>query len=110
MTALRRTAALAVGNWLSRTYLIGVALVVLWVVWLSATGDGSGDANLAGVWPILVTLPGSYLGVALTVAADGAGAMPFLVVGLTFGALLNAVVLGMMARTVREYRARRRTA
>ena len=110
MTALRKTAALAFGNWLSRTYLIGVVLVVLWVVWLYATADGSGDANLAGVWPIVVTLPGSYLGVALTVATDGAGAMPFFLVSMAFGALLNAVVLGMMHRTVHEYRARRRTA
>lgn len=110
MTRLRRTAALAFGNWLSRTYLAGVVLVVLGVVWVYAADDGSGGANLAGVWPIVVTLPGSYLGVALTVAADGAGATAFLLATVTFGALLNAVVLGMMLRTVREYRARRRAA
>ena len=110
MTPLRRTAALAFGNWLSRTYLIGVALVVLWVLWTYAADDGSGGANLAGIWPIVVTLPGSYLGVALTVATGGAGATAFFIGGVTLGALANAVLLGLAVRTVQGYRARRRTA
>ena len=45
------------GNWLARAYLLVVAVVaVLVFVILEVGGD---DANLAGVWLILVTLPGS---------------------------------------------------
>jgi hypothetical protein len=47
------------GNWFARAYLLLVAVVAVGVfVILEVGGD---DANLAGVWLILVTLPGSLL-------------------------------------------------
>ncbi|HJY43325.1 MAG TPA: hypothetical protein VJ301_01780 [Propionibacteriaceae bacterium] len=47
------------GNWFARSYLLLVAVVaVLVFVVLEVGGE---EANLAGVWLILVTLPGSLL-------------------------------------------------
>jgi hypothetical protein len=57
------------GNWLARAYLLLVAVVaVLVFVILEVGGE---EANLAGVWLILVTLPGSLLASPVAGLASG---------------------------------------
>jgi hypothetical protein len=56
---MRNVFSLLFGNWWARSYLLLVAVVaVLVFVVLEVGGE---DTNLAGVWLILVTLPGSLL-------------------------------------------------
>jgi hypothetical protein len=95
MTLLR----FAFGNWFSRTYLLGVLGVALWVTFTLVSYDGP-DANLAGVWLIFATLPGSMV---LTAFTDDVSRGLF-IAGIVFGALLNAAVIGGIVHLARRGR------
>jgi len=97
-----RILELAIGNWFSRAYLIGVAVVAAGVTYSLVTWDQP-DANLAAVWLLLVTLPFSYLGVLAPESA--AGAAP-LIAAVALGAFVNAVLIGAVVSRARRHPAR----
>ena len=74
------------GNWSARAYLLLVAVVAVGVFVILEVGGE--DANLAGVWLILVTLPGSLL------------ASP--VAGLASGRLSTVIFFGALASDQRS--------
>ena len=87
------------GNWFARAYLLLVAVVaVLVFVILEVGGE---DANLAGVWLILVTLPGSLLA---SPVASGLGPAQHgdLFCTLAISALINAAVISLLVHAVRR--------
>ena len=66
---MRNVFGLLFGNWCARSYLLLVAVVAVPVfVVLDVGGE---NANLAGVWLILVTLPGSLLAAPVAALASG---------------------------------------
>ncbi|BDH03008.1 SCO4225 family membrane protein [Streptomyces seoulensis] len=92
----------AVDNWLSRGYLALAAAAVgsfLYAVYLSP------DPGFAGIWPLITTAPLSV--VALAASAPLENATPawlssaVFTVGTTLAALVNAVLLGRLARSLR---------
>jgi hypothetical protein len=99
-----RIMQLAFGNWFSRAYLIGVAVVAALVTASLATWDQP-DANLAGVWLVFVTLPFSLPLLAL--APDSALGPVVFYGACALAAVANAVFLGGM---VALYRRRARPA
>ncbi|SHN42204.1 SCO4225 family membrane protein [Cryptosporangium aurantiacum] len=92
-----RILRLAFGNWFSRAYLAGVAVVAALVTVSLVTWDQP-DANLAAVWLIFVTLPFSFLGVLAPDSAAG----PALLGGVALGAFVNAVLIGGLVSLVRR--------
>lgn len=94
MTVLR----LIFGNWFSRAYLLLVAGVGVFVAISLATYDGS-DANLVGVWLFFVTAPWSLLGITLV---DTGFEQVALVGGTILGALINALLIGLVVRLLRR--------
>jgi hypothetical protein len=75
------------GNWWARSYLLLVAVVaVLVFVVLEVGGE---DANLAGVWLILATLPGSLLASPVTSLASGRLSTVIFFCALAVSALIN---------------------
>nr|WP_247701647.1 hypothetical protein [Streptomyces sp. F63] len=75
-------------------YLLLCAALLGWALAVSAT-DGSGE-SMAGVIPILATAPGSLV---LLVLPGGAVT---LVAAIVFGALVNAAIIGWVARALRR--------
>lgn len=98
-----RILQLAFGNWFSRAYLIGVALVAAFVSASYATWDQP-DANLAGVWLVFVTLPFSLP--LLAIAPDSALAPVVFYAACALAAVLNAALIGGMLALVRRTRRR----
>ena len=97
-----RIIQLAVGNWFSRTYLIGVAVVAALVTYSLVSWDQP-DANLAGVWLIFVTLPFSLL---VTLAPEAAAGPSLFYAAVLLGALVNAAFIGAMVALYRRRSAR----
>jgi hypothetical protein len=88
------------GNWLARAYLLLVAVVaVLVFVFLEVGGE---DANLAGVWLILVTLPGSLLASPVAGLASGRLSTVIFFCVLAISALINAAVISLVVHAVRR--------
>ncbi|PAZ13864.1 hypothetical protein CLM62_20430 [Streptomyces sp. SA15] len=96
----RALLALATDNWLSRCYLAAVVLASGFALYddLFVT---HADASLAGVWPLFLTAPLSLLFVALPESLS-TGALFYAEIALA--ALVNAVALGALARTIRGNR------
>ncbi|WP_308461214.1 SCO4225 family membrane protein [Streptomyces sp. Ru73] len=94
-----RTVRDALGSLLARIYLAVCAALLVWAV-VVGYGDNP-DASFAGVVPVTATAPVSLV---LLVLPDFP-AMGFLAVAL--GALVNAVIIGWCARTLRNARAGR---
>ncbi|EXG80901.1 SCO4225 family membrane protein [Cryptosporangium arvum] len=98
-----RILQLAFGNWFSRAYLIGVAVVAAVVTFSLATWDQP-DANLAGVWLVFVTMPFSLPLLAIT--PDSAlGPVVFYAV-CAVAAVANAAFIGGMVALYRRSRRR----
>ncbi|GAA3397822.1 SCO4225 family membrane protein [Cryptosporangium minutisporangium] len=97
-----RILRLAFDNWFSRAYLAGVAVVTALVTVSLVTWDQP-DANLAGIWVILVTLPFSLLGI---VATDSAAGPAVLMAAVVLGAVINATAIGGLVALVRRRPAR----
>jgi hypothetical protein len=88
------------GNWFVRAYLLLVAVVVVGVfVILEVGGD---DANLAGVWLILVTLPGSLLASRVSGLISGRLSTVIFFCALAISALINAAVISLLVHAVRH--------
>jgi hypothetical protein len=84
------------GNWFASAYLMLVAVVaVLVFVVLEVGGD---DTNLAGVWLILVTLPGSLLASPVAALASGRLSNVIFFCALAVSALINAAVVQAVRR------------
>jgi hypothetical protein len=82
------------GNWLARAYLLLVAVVaVLVFVILEVGGE---EANLAGVWLILVTLPGSLLASPVAGLVSGRLSTVIFFCAPAISALINAAVIGLL--------------
>lgn len=92
----RAVLALAVNNWLSRCYLAAVALCTAYTLWEDIFLKEA-DASMTFVLPLLLTAP---LNIPVSIALHWIPTdLPFYV-GLAFGALVNAVVLGTLARAL----------
>ena len=88
------------GNWFVRSYLLLVAVVVVLVfVVLEVGGE---DANLAGVWLILVTLPGSLLASPVAALASGRLSTVIFFGALVVSAPINAAVISLVLQAVRR--------
>jgi len=86
------------GNWLARAYLLLVAVVaVLVFVILEVGGE---DANLAGVWLILVPLPGSLLASPVAGLVSGRLSTVIFFCALAISALINAAVISFLVHAV----------
>ncbi|MEE1757274.1 SCO4225 family membrane protein [Streptomyces sp. SP18CS02] len=103
----RRLLALATDNWLARGYLVvaGAALgFFLYAVFVAS------DPGFAGIWPLLATAPFSVVALlAATPAMDSSPAWLHPLVfsaGVALSALINAVLLGGLARLARGRDAR----
>jgi hypothetical protein len=81
------------GNVIALVYLALCAALLVWALAVSVVDD-SGE-SMAGVIPLLATAPASLVVLVL----PGGAAM--LVVGIVFGALVNAAVIGWCARALR---------
>ncbi|SES44899.1 hypothetical protein SAMN04487983_105642 [Streptomyces sp. yr375] len=75
-------------------YLAGCAVLLGWALVVSVADD-SGE-SMAGVIPLFATLPASFV---LAVLPDGTA---MFVVAVAVGALVNAMVIGWCARTLRR--------
>lgn len=60
------------GDWVSRGYLMVIAALLVWV-WVDTTLVSHPDASFAGVYPILLTAPGSLLLLLPGIEASGLG-------------------------------------
>ncbi|MFG1925720.1 SCO4225 family membrane protein [Cryptosporangium sp. NPDC048952] len=96
-----RILQLAFGNWFSRAYLIGVALVAAFVTVTVLTWDQP-DANLAGVWLIFVTLPFSLPLLAIT--PDSVLGPVTFYAACALAAFANAATIGAMVALYRRTR------
>ncbi|WUI52118.1 hypothetical protein OHS59_23720 [Streptomyces sp. NBC_00414] len=85
----------ALGDVFALVYLAVCAGLLVWAVVVS-TRD-SPDASMAGVIPLLATAPGSF--VPLMLLPEGAATF---VGTVAFGAVLNALVIGVCARALRR--------
>ncbi|MFD5078889.1 SCO4225 family membrane protein [Streptomyces sp. NPDC058371] len=102
---LKRTRVLlapAVDNWLARSYLAVVAASLgffLYAVYLSP------DPGFAGIWPIMATAPFSAIAL-LAPVLDWYSSLAWLTplvfsAGVALAGLVNAVLLGLLARRLR---------
>ncbi|MEU8649268.1 SCO4225 family membrane protein [Streptomyces sp. NPDC048737] len=91
--SLPRRLGHALGDVVALVYLTACAALLVWAIVASVT-DESGE-SMAGVIPLLATVPGSLLFLALP---DGAA---MFVLAVVLGALLNAVVIGWCSRALR---------
>jgi hypothetical protein len=90
------------GNWFARAYLLLVAVVTFLVfVVLEIGGE---EANLAGVWLILVTLPGSLLASPIAGLASGRLSTVIFFCALALSALINAAMISLIVDAVRRRR------
>ncbi|MFI9466042.1 SCO4225 family membrane protein [Streptomyces sp. NPDC052492] len=98
----RTLLAAAVDNWPARVYVAVVAAALgtfLYAVLLSP------DPGFAGIWPILAAAPLSFLAAAASAPAEY-HSLPWLgtlvfSAGVVLAGLVNAVLIGLLARTVR---------
>ncbi|MCD5349373.1 SCO4225 family membrane protein [Kineosporia mesophila] len=97
---MRRVVGWVAGSWISRVYLAAVVGTTVWAEWSVRTWEGS-DANLAGVVPMLLTMPASLLMLPLVEVS-----WAFWYCGIVIGALVNAAIfhgiwrlVGRLART-----------
>ncbi|MET9532260.1 MULTISPECIES: SCO4225 family membrane protein [unclassified Streptomyces] len=79
------------GDWVSRGYLMVIAALLVWV-WVDTTLVSHPDASFAGVYPILLTAPGSLL--LLLPGIEG----PLGWVVLVAAALVNSTVISLIVR------------
>jgi hypothetical protein len=86
----------ALGDKAALMYLAVCAVLLVWA--LVDTATDTSDESMAAVIPMLATLPSSFV---LFFLPDG-GAM--LVVAVVLGALVNATVIGWLARVLRQGR------
>lgn len=93
-----RILQLAFGNWFSRAYLIGVAVVAVFVVVNLTTWDQP-DANLAGVWLLFVTMPFSFL---VTLVPDSVTGSAVFYAVVALAALANATAIGALVSVTRR--------
>ena len=98
-----RILQLAFGNWFSRAYLLGVAVVGALVTASLVTWDQP-DANLAGVWLIFVTMPFSLP--LLAAAPDSALGPVVFYVACALAAVANAMIIGALVSFARRRCAR----
>ena len=63
---------------------------------------GGEDANLAGVWLILVTLPGSLLAAPVAALASGRLSNVISFCALAVSVLINAAVISLVVHAVRR--------
>ena len=97
---MRNVLRFVFGNWFARSYLLLVAVVAVVVfVILEVGGD---DANLAGVWLILVTLPGSLLASPVAGLASGRLSTVIFFCARAISALINTTVISLVVHTVRR--------
>ncbi len=103
-----RQARYAFNNWFSRVYLLAVLAVAGWALYTITAGPGP---SFAGIWPVLVTMPVSLLGVAASSAvallgADSLASRVLLGVGIALGvalgAMVNATMIGMLVHLIRR--------
>ena len=78
--------------------LVAVVAVLVFVV-LEVGGE---DANLAGVWLILVALPGSLLASPVADLASGRLSTVIFFGALVVSALINAAVISLVVQAVRR--------
>jgi hypothetical protein len=90
------------GNWFARAYLLLVAVVAVLV--FAVLEVGGENANLAGVWLVLVTLPGSLLASPLAALATGWLSTVIFFGMLVVSALINAAVISLVVQAVRRGR------
>ncbi|MET9900362.1 hypothetical protein [Streptomyces sp. NPDC006446] len=100
---IRRVLAPAVDNWPSRGYLAVVAASLGF--FLHATYVLQ-DAGFAAIWPVMTTAPFSILALLLAGPAEFYLSLPWLgslilLTGVTLSGLINAVLLGRLARRLR---------
>ncbi|MFD6423040.1 SCO4225 family membrane protein [Streptomyces sp. NPDC060198] len=86
---MRRT----LGTLAARAYLVGFVLLLGWAVVMS------GDGSMAGVIPLVATIPGSLV-LLLTLPDNDAAFL----LSMVFGALLNALLIGWIAAALRRNR------
>ncbi|MFG3198372.1 SCO4225 family membrane protein [Streptomyces sp. NPDC048208] len=98
----RSLLAPAVDNWLSRGYLALAAAAVgsfLYAVYLSP------DPGFAGIWPLITTAPLSVAALAASAPLESASpawlSSAVFTLGTALAALVNAVLLGRLARSLR---------
>ncbi|MEU0045179.1 SCO4225 family membrane protein [Streptomyces werraensis] len=98
----RALLAAAVDNWPARVYVAVVAAALgtfLYAVLLSP------DPGFAGIWPLIAAAPLSFLAVAVSAPAEYSlpwlGTLVF-TAGVVLAGLVNAVLIGRLARTVRS--------
>jgi hypothetical protein len=91
-----------VDNWPARVYVAVVAAALgtfLYAVLLSP------DPGFAGIWPLIAAAPLSFLAVAVSAPAEYSlpwlGTLVF-TAGVVLAGLVNAVLIGRLARTVRS--------
>ncbi|MCE3277653.1 MAG: hypothetical protein K0R13_3508 [Propionibacteriaceae bacterium] len=93
------------GNWFARAYLLLVAVVAVSVFVILEVGGE--DANLAGVWLILVTLPGSLLASPVSGLVTGQLSTVTFFCALAISALINAAMISLLVHAVsRLFRSR----
>ncbi len=90
------------GNWFARAYLMLVAVVAVLVFVVLEVG--AEDTNLAGVWLILVTLPGSLLASPVAALASDRLSNVIFFCALAVSALINAAVISLALHAVRRRR------
>ncbi|GGX46092.1 SCO4225 family membrane protein [Streptomyces fructofermentans] len=97
---LRGVLAPALDNWLARGYLAVVAAALGFFLYAAYVQQ---DAGFAAIWPVMATAPFSPLALLLAGPAEYYSALPWLgslilLIGVTLSGLINAVLLGRLAR------------
>jgi hypothetical protein len=97
---VRKIFRFSFGNWFARAYLLLVVVVAVLV--FAVLEIGGEDTNLAGVWLILVTLPGSLLASPVAGLASGWLSTVIFFGMLVVSALINAAVISLIVYAVRR--------
>lgn len=74
------------------TYLLAVAAAVGILVWSEIEHGDAADANLGGIWLVLVGLPWSFLGVALPESVAGIGILAGPVINLAIATGIGVAI------------------
>jgi hypothetical protein len=93
-----------VGSWVSRIYLVAVAVVTVWALVSIATWDHD-DANFSFIYPIVLTSPVSLV---LLTAVDRWGGEVLAVACVVVGALVNAAAWNGLVVLVKRARSTER--
>lgn len=99
---MRKVFRFLFGNWFARAYLLIVVVVAVLV--FAALEIGGEDTNLAGVWLVLVTLPGSLLASPVAGLASGWLSTVIFFGMLAISALINAALISLVVYAVRRRR------